>query len=161
MNRSEKLAIAEKNIAIFQKWFDASNAGDHQARQALYHPDISHELPLAVGPFPKMIKGRDNNQAFMSSVPKFAIRPNFHDIEIYAFADDPYELVAEYKSDMELVSGREYKNSYVCRVTIKDDLIHVFRELPDPLRLVVALGGSVNPPTDLPHIVHSSEEAQA
>ena len=159
---SDRAELIARNIAVLQRWFDSANAGDHESRWEIYHPDIVHELPWTLPPFPKVTKGLDNLMAFTGSVPRFGTRPNFHDIEIHAFADDPYELIATYKSDWELANGKGYKNDYLLRVRIQDDKIITFIEWPDPLRLLVALGGSYTLPGEkLPDIVHSSDESTA
>ena len=61
------------------------------------------------------------------------------DFSIHAFADDPNELVAEYRSDMKLKSGREYSNTYVVRATVKDGKLIRFREHFDALMKAVAV----------------------
>ena len=112
----------------------------------IFHPEISLELPFVMEPFPKETKGFDAVMAFMESVPDFAEAENLHDFSIHAFADDPNELVAEYRSDMKLTNGREYRNTYVVRATVKDGKLIRFREHFDSIPLLVAIGGSVTLP---------------
>lgn len=137
---------AERNIAILQAYFDAINSWDFDAMLELLHEEISYELPYAPGPFPRVTKGLDDVMAFLRGVPDFAEEENLSDFEIHAFADDPNELVAEYRSDMKLTSGRDYKNTYVVRATIRDGRILRFVEYFDAVPLVEALGGSVSIP---------------
>jgi ketosteroid isomerase-like protein len=159
MTDSEFEELAKQNIAVFQRWFDAANTNDVEARRELYHQDIVHELPWTLDPFPKVIQGFDNVMAFSESVRNFGSAPKFYDISIHAFLDDPNELYAEYKSNWDLASGRPYSNDYIARARIEDGKIIMFREWPDPLRLLEALGGSVNLPDDgLPKIVHAADD---
>jgi uncharacterized protein len=159
---SDREELIAQNIAVFQRWFDAANAGDHEARWDIYHPDIVHELPWTLPPFPKRVQGLENLMAFNSSVPKFGVSPNFHDIDIHAFADDPYELVATYKSNWQLANGKSYTNDYFARARVQDGKLITFIEWPDPLRLLIALGGSYTLPQDgQPEIVHGADEAAA
>lgn len=139
-------STAESNIAILQAYFDAINSWDFDAMLELLHEEISYELPYAPGPFPRVTKGLDDVMAFLRGVPDFAEEENLSDFEIHAFADDPNELVAEYRSDMKLTSGRDYKNTYVVRATIRDGRILRFVEYFDAVPLVEALGGSVSIP---------------
>lgn len=149
--------IAKRNIAVFQRWFDAANAQDYDALIEVYHPDIVKELPWTIDPFPKAVHGHENVMAFSRSVREFLRTPNFYDIEIRAFLDDPYELYAEYKSDMDLVSGREYKNDYIARVRVQDGRLISYKEWPDPIRLLKSMGGSINLPEDFQaRIVHGA-----
>ena len=140
--------LAQQNIAVLQRHLDAINAWDFATMRELLHPDVSLELPFVVEPFPKVTKGFDAVMAFMESVPEFAEAENLHDFSIHAFADDPNELVAEYRSDMKLTNGREYRNTYVVRATVKDGKLIRFREYFDSIRLLIAIGGSVALPEE-------------
>jgi ketosteroid isomerase-like protein len=138
--------LVRSNIALLRRHLDAINSWDFATMRDILHPDISLELPFVIEPFPKVTQGIDEVMAFMESVPEFAEAENLHDFEIHAFADDPNELVAEYRSDMTLKSGREYRNSYVVRATVKDGKLIRFREHFDSIPLLIAIGGSVTLP---------------
>jgi uncharacterized protein len=140
--------LAKQNAALLQRHFDAINGWDFESMREIFHPEISLELPFVVDPFPQHVQGFDNVMAFLESVPDFAEEENLYDITINAFAGDPNELIAEYRSDMKLKSGREYKNSYVVRATVKDGKLILFREYFDGIRLLLAIGGSVVPPEE-------------
>jgi ketosteroid isomerase-like protein len=136
------------NVQLLERYLNAINSWDFAAMRNLLDPQISYELPWVPEPFPKMTQGLDNVMAFLESVPAFAAEENLHDFQIHAFAADPDELVAEYVSDMKLTNGREYKNSYVVRASIKDGKIVRFAEHMDTTKLIVAMGGSIIPPAD-------------
>jgi len=138
--------LALRNKALLQRHFDAINSWDFAAMREIFHPAIKLELPFVVDPFPKSVEGFDNVMAFMESVPEFAEEENLYDFTISSFAEDPNELVAEYVSDMKLKSGREYKNTYVVRVTIKDGKMVRFREYFDGIKLLESMGGHIVPP---------------
>ena len=138
--------LAQQNIALLQRHLNAINAWDFDAMREILHPDISLELPFVVGDFPKVTKGFDAVMEFMQAVPAFAEAENLHDFSIHAFADDPNELVAEYRSDMTLTNGRPYRNTYVVRATVRDGKLIRFREHFDSIALLEALGGSVTLP---------------
>src|SRR5258706_15577839 len=159
MTTAAPTELAKQKLALMRYHFDVINAWDFAAAREMFHPDITIELSWTIEPFPKIISGIENVMAFMESVPQFAEAENLHDISIHAFADDPNELYAEFKSDMKLVSGREYKNDYLARATVKDGKLIRFIEWPDPIRLLVAMGGSINLPADFgAHIVHSAND---
>jgi ketosteroid isomerase-like protein len=44
-------------------------------------------------------------------------------------------------------TGAEYRNEYVALFTVREEKITRFVEYFDPIRLVIALGGSVQPPS--------------
>ena len=139
--------LAEQNIALLRRHLDAINAWDFDAMREILHPDVSLELPFVVGDFPKVTQGFEAVMTFLQGVPEFAESENLQDFSIHAFADDPNELVAEYRSDMKLTNGRPYRNTYVVRATAKDGKLIRFREHFDSIALLEALGGSVNLPT--------------
>ncbi len=138
--------LAQRNVALLRRHLDAINAWDFDAMREILHPDVSLELPFVVGDFPAVTQGLDAVMAFLQGVPDFAESENLHDITIHAFADDPNELVAEYRSDMKLTNGRPYRNTYVVRATVRDGKLILFREHFDPIPLLEALGGSVTLP---------------
>jgi ketosteroid isomerase-like protein len=138
--------LAQQNIALLLRHLHAINAWDFDTMRAILHPDIALELPFVVGDFPKVTQGFDAVMEFMQAVPAFAEAENLHDFSIHAFADDPNELVAEYRSDMTLTNGRPYRNTYVVRATVSGGKLIRFREHFDSIALLEALGGSVTLP---------------
>lgn len=140
-------ATATRNIALVQRFLEALNGWDFATIGELLHPEITYVLPYAPAAFPRETRGHAAVMAFLRSVPDFAAEENLHDIRIDAFAHDADELVAEFRSDMKLTSGRPYRNTYVARVTVRDGRIVRFAEHFDPIALVEALGGSVTLPT--------------
>jgi ketosteroid isomerase-like protein len=137
---------AQQSIDVLRRHLAAINAWDFAAIRANLHPDISYELPFAPAPFPRVTQGLEAVMVFSESIPAFAESENLHDITIRAYADDPCELVAEYRSDMKLTNGRPYRNTYVVRATVKDGKLFRFCEYFDPIELVVAMGGTITIP---------------
>ena len=139
--------LAESNIALLRRYLEAINNWDFDAMMQLLHPDISYELPYAPSAFPRVTRGLDEVITFLRSIPDFAVEENLYDIRIDTLGQDPNELVAEFRSDMKLASGRPYSNTYVARATVRDGRILRFAEHFDPIPLVEALGGSVTLPS--------------
>lgn len=138
--------LAERNIALLRRYLEGINTGDFAALREVLHPEISFELPFVAGDSPKVTKGFDNVVAYLRGVPGFVESMRLHDFRIHAFADDPNELVAEYRSDMTLKGGRPYQNTYITRATVRDGRLVLFREHFDPIAFVEAVGGSVTLP---------------
>jgi ketosteroid isomerase-like protein len=135
------------NIAIVEKHLAAINAWDFDTMEnELFHKDIRYELPCVPAPFPKLTEGIDSVLAFTREVPAFAIEENLHDIRVDTLGSDPNELVAEYRSDMKLASGRPYRNVYLVRISIKDGKIIRFCEFFDTGTMIEAMGGSFDIP---------------
>ncbi|MCU1359266.1 MAG: hypothetical protein JWN99_555 [Ilumatobacteraceae bacterium] len=139
-------SLAEQNVALLQRFFDSLNSWDFEAMRQIFHPDVVVDLPYVFEPFPSEVRGFDAVMAFMEGVPDFAEAENLSDFSLHAFADDPNELVAEFRSDMKLRNGREHKNQYVVRATVCDGKLILYREYMNPIKLLMAVGGKIVPP---------------
>jgi uncharacterized protein len=134
-----------RNLAIVGRYIDAINRWDFDAKRELLAVDAVFEMPFAPSGFERKIVGRDNIIAFVQTVPSIIDAENLHDVRIETYSSDPGEIVAEYKSDMVIKpTGAPYRNEYVSRFTVRDGKIKRFAEYYDPIRLVIALGGSVD-----------------
>jgi ketosteroid isomerase-like protein len=136
--------LRERNMAIVRRYIDAINRWDFGVKRELLAEDAVFEMPYAPEGLKRRIAGRDNILAFVETVPDLVDAENLHDLRLETYHSDPGEIVAEYRSDMVIKpTGAEYRNEYVGRFTVRDGHITRFAEYYDPIRLVVALGGSV------------------
>jgi ketosteroid isomerase-like protein len=136
--------LRASNLAVVRRYIDAINAWDFDTKRALLAEDAVFEMPYAPEGFERRIVGRDNIIAFVETIPTIIDAENLHDVKLETYNADPGEIVAEYRSDMVIKPhGAEYRNEYVSRFTVRDGQITRFAEYYDPIRLVVALGGSV------------------
>jgi ketosteroid isomerase-like protein len=140
--------LRKKNMAIAQAYIDAINVWDFDKKRELLADDAVFEMPYAPPGFDRRLEGRETILAFVQTVPSIIDAENLHDVKMHTFHDDPAEVVATYKSDMEIKPKMvPYKNDYIARWTVRDGKITYFAEYYDPIRLVEALGGSVQPAT--------------
>lgn len=138
------MQLRERNIAIVRRYIDAINRRDVDTKRALLAEDAVFEMPYAPDGFERRIAGRDSIIAFVETVPSIIDAENLHDVRIESCHSDPGEIVAEYRSDTVIKpTNAEYRNEYIGRFTVRDGHITRFAEYYDPIRLVVALGGSV------------------
>ena len=136
--------LREANMATVRRYIDAINAWDFEIQRELLAEDAVFEMPYAPEGFERRFVGRDNIIAFVETIPAITDAENLHDVRLDTFHSDPGEIVAEYRSDMVLKpTGAEYRNEYICRFTVRDGQVTRFAEYYDPIRLVIALGGSV------------------
>jgi ketosteroid isomerase-like protein len=144
MQDTSDAQLRERNMAIVRRYIDAINRWDFDAKRELLAEDAVFEMPYAPEGFERRIDGRDNILAFVETIPSIIDAENLHDVRLETYYSDPGEIIAEYRSDMVLKpTGAEYRNEYVSRFTVRDGRITRFAEHYDPIRLVVALGGSV------------------
>jgi ketosteroid isomerase-like protein len=143
-------SLRERNMAVASRYIDAINRWDFDAMRELLAEDAVFEMPYAPEGFERKFVGREEIVAFIETVPGFIDAENLHDVRLETFHSDPGEVVAEYRSDMVIKpTGAEYRNEYVARFTVRGGQITRFAEYYDPIRLVVALGGSVDTRTEV------------
>ena len=136
--------LRQANMDLVRRYIDAINAWDFDAKRTMLDPDMVFEMPYAPEGFERRIAGRDSIIAFVETIPAIIDAENLHDLRVETFHSDPGEIVAEYRSDMVIKpTNAPYRNEYVSRFTVRDGQITRFAEHYDPLRLVVALGGSI------------------
>jgi ketosteroid isomerase-like protein len=141
-------ALREKSFAIVRDYIDATNAWDFDTMSQLLDDDAVFEMPYAPPGLERQLRGRKTIVAFMKTIPAIIDAHNFHDVKLHAFHDDPGEILATYKSDIRFKpTMTPYKNDYITRWTVRDGRVTHFAEYYDPIRLVEALGGSVQPAT--------------
>ncbi|WP_067683091.1 nuclear transport factor 2 family protein [Nocardia miyunensis] len=133
------------NIDIARRYLDAINAWDFEEKRRLLADDVVFEMRYAPPGFDKRITGKEDVLAFVQKMPVFIVTEGLYDISLETYHSDPGEVIAEYKSDMTLVVPVEMKNEYVTRFTIRDGKITRFREYFDPIVLIEALGGQIEP----------------
>jgi uncharacterized protein len=136
--------LRERNMAVVRRYIDAINCWDFDTQRELLAENAVFEMPYAPAGFERKITGRDEILAFLVTVPSLVDAENLHDVRLETYHSDPGEIVAEYRSDMVIKPTKaEYRNEYVGRFTVRDGRITRFAEYYDPVRLILALGGSV------------------
>jgi uncharacterized protein len=136
--------LRERNMAIVSRYIDAINRWDFDTQRELLAEDAVFEMPYAPEGFERRFTGRDEIIAFVETIPAIIDAENLHDVRLETYHSDPGEVVAEYRSDMVIKpTGAAYRNEYVSRFTVRDGRVTRFAEYYDPIRLVIALGGSV------------------
>jgi ketosteroid isomerase-like protein len=136
--------LRERNMTVVERYIHAINRWDFEVQRELLAEDAVFEMPYAPEGFQRRFSGRDEIIAFVETIPAIIDAENLHDLRLETYQSDPGEIVAEYRSDMVIkTTGAAYRNEYVSRFTVRDGRITRFAEYYDPIRLVVALGGSV------------------
>jgi len=139
--------LRESNMQVVRDYVDAMNAWDFDALHTLTDENIVCELPFAPDGFPDRIDGRDDLLEFQRGVTSFLEAPNLSELQLETYHSDPGEILAEYRSDTVLKPlDASYRNRYVSRFTVRKAKITYVAEFFDPIRLVVAMGGSVEMP---------------
>lgn len=133
-----------RNIVLVRRFLDAVNTWDFDGMAELIEDDFVFEMPFAPPGFDRRIEGKGPFLAFVREVPSLIDEERLHDVTVETYASDPNELVAEYKSDMNvLTTGANYKSTYVSRFTVRNGRLARFAECFDAIALVLAMGGAV------------------
>jgi ketosteroid isomerase-like protein len=151
-----EVQLREGNVDLVRRYIDAINGWDFDAKRQMLDPDMVFEMPYAPPGFDNRIEGAENYLAFAKAAMDVVGDENLHDLQLETFASDPGEVIVFYKSDMVFkTTGAEYRNDYIGRFTVRDGRITRFAEYYDPIRLVVALGGTVEAATLEPSAAES------
>jgi ketosteroid isomerase-like protein len=145
--------VVKASTKLAAEFLEAMNLGDMGAIETLLAEDAVYELPYAPEQLlPRAFVGRGAIVAFMATAsetlePGTPGEPTIRDVRLDVCADDPGEVVAEWRSDVVLKpTGSRYRNRYIGRFTVRDGRISRFVEYHDPITLLLAFGGSVEPP---------------
>jgi ketosteroid isomerase-like protein len=138
--KDEELRV--DSLRLVREYIDAINSWDLARMRALLAEDAVMEMPYAPEGFERRIEGRERILPFVELVSRLIPAENLHDLELDTLHSNPGEVVCTYKSDMR-INSNPYRNEYIARWTVRDGKISYFGEYFDPIRLVVALGGSV------------------
>ncbi len=130
---------------VITSYLEAVAALDVERVAPLFHEDGRVVLPYAPDGIPPVLEGREAIDGFYSALPQMIGALNFDDYRIRA-TEEPGEYVAEYTSDATMRgTGETYRNTYITTVRVRDGRISELTEYFDPIRLVVAMGGTVKP----------------
>jgi uncharacterized protein len=137
----------ESGKGLIRAYLDAVGTLDVDAVAPLFHEDGKVVLPYAPQGFPPCIDGREAIDEYYRALPQMITPLNFDNYRIHALEVDG-EFVAEYTSDCTIKNtGASYRNTYVTRVSVRDERIAVLAEFFDPIPLVESLGGEVRMPS--------------
>lgn len=139
--------LRASNIDIARRYLEAINTWDFAVKRELLADNIVFEMRYAPPGFNRRMEGIEEVMAFLETIPSLIETEGLYDFRLETYHSDPGEVIAEYKSDMKMVIPVELKNEYVTRFTIRDGKITHFCEFYDPIPLVIALGGRVEPAT--------------
>ena len=145
---ADQVRLRQSNQALVRRFIEAINADwDIDAIADLISDDFLFTIPFAPDWFRVRHEGKSAALSFLDSVRHIMEPENLHGLSVDTLSGDPNEVIAEYRSDTRMRgTGLPYRNIYVGRFTIREGRISRFAEHLDPIRYVVAIGGTVEPP---------------
>lgn len=139
--------LREANKELVRKYIDGINAWDFDGMAEMLADDFVFEQPFAAPGMQKRYEGPKALLDFQRSVSNMIVTENLHDLWLDTLHSDPGEVLATYKSDMEMVDDSlRYANDYICRFSVRDGKITRFFEYYDTGRLITGFGGTIDAP---------------
>lgn len=140
--------LRRANTEIVQRFIEGINdSWNVNVIRELISDDFLFVIPFAPEWFQVRREGKEHALAFLDSVRELMDPENLHDLRIDTLASDPGEVVVHYKSATRMKrTNLPYSNDYIGRFTVSNGKITYFGEYLDPIRFVIAFGGSVEPP---------------
>jgi uncharacterized protein len=106
-------------------------------------------LPYAPAGTPREIAGREAIMDYISLLADYIPPGVFTDHRFDTLASDPGHVIAWYSAKTKLVTtGRDYENTYVTEIEIRDGKVTRYAEFFDPINWIVAQGGQVQAPSE-------------
>ena len=141
-------SLRQVSLALVRRFIDAINdSWNVDVMRDLVSEDFLFVIPFAPEWFPVRYEGREKALAFLDTVRELMDAENLHDLRLDTWATDPGQVIALYKSDTRMkATGLPYRNEYVGHFTVREGRITRFAEYLDPVRFVIAIGGTVEPP---------------
>jgi uncharacterized protein len=140
--------LRQRNVEIVEAYLQGINHWDFEGMRDLMADDFLCELPFAPADMMQVrFEGPEELITLQRSLTSTIISENLQDMSFDTFSSDPGEVVATFRSEMEM-AGRDdrYRNDYIARFTVRDGKITRFVEYFDAVRLVTGFGGEVQAP---------------
>lgn len=141
--------LRQMNAETVRRFIDAINdSWNIDLLRELISEDFLFVIPFAPEWFQVRYEGKEKALAFLDTVRELMDPENLHDLRINSFAEDPNQIVVQYKSATRMKkTNLPYCNDYIGRFTVRNGKITYFAEYLDPIRFVIATGGTVAPPS--------------
>ena len=115
--------------------------------QSEFAEDAVLALPYAPAGTPREIVGRTAIIDYISLLAHHIPPGIFVDHRFDTLASDPGHVIAWYAATTQLLTtGRDYTNTYVTEIEIRDRKVKRYTEYFDPINWLVAQGGEISAP---------------
>jgi ketosteroid isomerase-like protein len=131
--------MAVDPLTATREWLDLLTSGPVEAWQGKVSEDIVIGLPFAPPGVEPQLRGRQHAATVMSGVWQSQKSFVWHDV-VMRRTDDPELVVTTARSEVMLVSGQHYANSYVMFTRVRAGKIVGHIEYFNPLPIMRAFG---------------------
>jgi ketosteroid isomerase-like protein len=127
------------NKQLIREWLDALAMGPAEAWRDRVDPDVVIRLPFAPPGVTNELRGLPAALATMSEVWKAKQLFTWHDVVVRT-TEEPQLMLTTARSEVQLVSGRLYTNSYVILTVLRGRKVIEHVEYFNPLPVMAAFG---------------------
>ncbi|GAA1936508.1 nuclear transport factor 2 family protein [Streptomyces durmitorensis] len=115
-------------------------AKDMDAAAGLWADDGTAEFPFAMGTSPRRLTGREEVRTYLGRLPELMDVREIPAVTVH-HTERPDTIVVEFTGEGHTVSsGEAYRLDYIVVITVKDGLIHRYRDYWNPLATASAAG---------------------
>jgi hypothetical protein len=140
--------LRHANIALAERVIKTCGSLRPQDVKAEFADDAVLELPYAPAGTPREIVGRDAVIDYISLLADYIPPSIFVGHQFDTLASDPGHVIAWYSANTQLLTtGRDYANTYLTEIKIRDGKVTLYKEFFDPINWLVAQGGEIKPPS--------------
>ncbi len=134
--------MTRSDTEVVEQFFAALEAMDMEAFFALWAEEGRQEMPFAPQGFPTVLDGKAAIRRQYSGLPDAYGKMLFPTLVIRPLVEEGWVL-AEYRGEIEMLSGGTYHNRYCGLFLIEGGEIKLFREYFNPIILEEAFGSAL------------------
>jgi uncharacterized protein len=139
--------LRQANIALAERVIKTCGNLRPRDVERDFAEDAVLALPYAPAGTPREIAGRTAIIDYISLLADYIPQGIFVDHRFDTLAKDPGHVIAWYAASTQLLTtGREYANTYVTEIEIRDGKVTRYTEYFDPINWLVAQGGEITAP---------------
>jgi uncharacterized protein len=110
---------------------------------ALFAPDAVMEFPFAPPGQPSRVEGLEQLHDYLGHYPELLDVRELRDVTVHE-TTDPEVVIVEFKAAGTVVAtARPYEATYIAVLTVRDGLLHHYRDYWNPLVAQETLGGGL------------------
>jgi uncharacterized protein len=139
--------LRQANIALAERVIKTCGNLRPRDVERDFAEDAVLALPYAPAGTPREIAGRTAIIDYISLLADYIPQGIFVDHRFDTLAEDPGHVIAWYTASTQLLTtGRDYANTYVTEIEIRDRKVTRYTEYFDPINWLVAQGGEITAP---------------
>ena len=139
--------LRRANVALAERVIKTCGSLRPRDVESEFAEDAVLALPYAPAGTPREVVGRSAIIDYISLLGDYIPPSIFVDHRFDTLASDPGHVIAWYSASTQLLTtGRDYENTYVTEIEIRDGKVTRYCEFFDPINWLTAQGGEITSP---------------